>query len=285
MNWEINEQEQNKSGFLYQGVGEFRVIAFNPSKEDWEKLLHYERRNDYTGQTTTGTDYFTATFIMETVKTDINGGIKYRFPFDIRLYKKFQTNADDTMVRVIDNYGQCVFVDKAMYTKQEVPEGSTVTPPYRSCYQGQQTLVDFLRTLYNLPDPIKWDKEKGKFIKKDDVSKSFCALEKVKQYFEGDFKELEEIVMPVITKARTIRLLLGIKTSKNGKLFTQVYDRLFLKGYVQDFEYLKKHYEKNKEYLKDFVTEIEPLRHIEDKPDDISEPTQVQEESEDGLPF
>lgn len=86
---------------------------------------------------------------------------------------------------------------------------------------GECDLVAFLKKYLCVPDAFNY--VNGTWMKKEDADDYKFALENIKDYFKGDFKELKEAI--ALQPNNKIKLLYGVRTNDEGKQYQAVCTR------------------------------------------------------------
>lgn len=242
----------------YVGLGQSEILALNPTKKQLEEIYGREVQNEpqYFGtDEQTGVKWARLDFIVKTVPETCNGiDITSHATFTIRAEK--YANADGSKVRVIDAYGNSIWmsVEDANNHKQPTLSsgGNAKIAQYRIAYKGEPELVDFLRKYLLIPNAFEyvngsWALKKMKHIneltkeeaEKDDVlvyENHMLALDKsdFDGFFKGDVSALwSEIENKKKIKPLAVTLLYGIRTNNEGKQYQTVctgYDTVLYKN-------------------------------------------------------
>ena len=215
---------------LYQGIGVMKLEGFNPPMI---KVKGVETKAVYTGSySRDGEDikYVRINAMLKSVP-ELNHGINFSSRVSFILADKYQTNHDDTKVKVIDDYGNTAWVTKDQAAKKEVPiyanGPANIDNNYRPCLIGEENLIDFVKKYLCIPDRKTY--KDGKWVLNDRVNAKDCIVkfDHIKDFFNNDFAELNEI--PTYQPNNTIKVLFGIKTI-DGKSYQDAMDRVFAKG-------------------------------------------------------
>lgn len=223
----------------YVGVGQFKVLAVNPTKEELGKIYGTSIDNDieYTSKDATdGTDQVRIDFIIESV-AEKNNGVELKTKASYFLKNAPRFNAAKTKVQVINAYGESTWLDLGVAQAGGIPENqSWFEGPYRPALVGEEELTAFLKNYLNIP--VKsWKDKNGnvKFI--EDKTLAEARLEKISSYFKGNVKELQDIVK--FQPNNTIQLPLGVKLTEDNKEYQTVFTRMTLKSNVKDYTKLE----------------------------------------------
>ena len=239
------------------------VKGVNPNKQESEKFYGREQENEpeYLGSIEdNGTQIPSVriSFLVEldaTAKNSQQGTLCYpdinEFKSTVTFFlrKRFRFSKDGK-VQVIDKYGYSGWA-----TKEELQNHAQlmskngdplkITPTYRPAYDGEVELVDFIKTYLNFDEARVWID--GKWVNNPKVnSLDDCEvyLEKVENYFKGDFKELKDITK--IMPTNKVKVMFGIRTDEKGRQYQTAFTRMFLKNHVTDYSALDKEYQEAK---------------------------------------
>ena len=246
----------------YIGVGAMFVKGVNPNKQESEKFYGREQENEpeYLGSIDdNGTQIPSVriSFLVEldTSLKDKNGNPKYgdiqEFKSTVTFFlrKRFRFSKDGK-VQVLDKYGYSGWASKdelQNHTQLVSKNGNPlrITPAYRAAYDGEIELVEFIKTYLNFDEARVWID--GKWVNNPKVEKlDDCEvfLEKVEDYFKGNFKELKDITK--IMPTNKVKVMFGIRTDDEGRQYQTAFTRMFLKNHASDYSALDKEYQEAK---------------------------------------
>lgn len=200
------------------GLGEFKVVGFNPSREELEKLLgipELERDPEYLKQDDEGNQKLNLSIWLEHVKAD-----KQLFNLRISLKDTQRTNKDGSKHQYVNTAGATTWAD----SPENLPSWFLQDGrDNRIAHTGEEELYTFMRSWLNgleLRDPkatleIDW-----------------------KKLMRGNVRELIDLM--ATPYAQTVVALATVRTAENkeGEVvdYQQVYNRDFLPGYyMKDF--------------------------------------------------
>lgn len=193
----VSESNQ-EFGKLYEGLTQVNVIAVNPSKDELSKIYNREQEKD--PQYIFEKDNVKSALVSFLVK-DITETVKGYNNITFFVRDEIAYNKDNTKVQVIDKYGRTTWIDLETAKKGEVPTYTTkngvtldrVAAGYRPAYKGEAELVEFLKTYLGIPNVVKFEGSQpvGLVDKPEDCE---CALENIKEYFKGNFKEIKDAI-------------------------------------------------------------------------------------------
>lgn len=196
------------------GLFEAKVIAVNPSVEEYKDKLEIELKEDskaveYLGETKDGNNYLRLDFWLQNIKTDKKSKVTFF------LEDRERENKDSTKKQYINEVGMCSWADDP----NNLPEWFTKRD-YRVAHVGEEEFYDFMKTwLGNLDfrDPetvlqLDWKKlMRGnvKDIKEQidgEFSVNFCSLSTiVSKERDGEIKEYEVIYNKAFLPAYSLK--------------------------------------------------------------------------------
>lgn len=227
----------------YTGVAPVFVLGVNPNKTELEKIYNTELENtpEYISEIEVGDDHHKVTnvridFIVKTDSSKCGIEMVTKIPFFLR--KEYRVNRDGSKVQVIDKYGRTAWVTKEQYNNKEIPVYSNgpanIDKDYRACYHGEEDLINFLKTYLGIPNVMKY--VEGKWIMVNNPEDCEARLEKIENYFKGDFSELKSLIS--LLPNNKVKVLFGVKSTDDNKQYQAVYTQMFLKNNVTDYSKL-----------------------------------------------
>jgi len=220
-------KEAGESSFKrYVGLGSTFVKGVQPTKKEIDDFFGFESQAEpeYVKDTDNGKEVH-ITFLLQT-DPEANNGIelKSRAMFTLRLTPDY--NRDQTKVRVLDQYGNYTWANvedakagKALVGANGNPQ--KIDTKYRMACVGECDLVAFLKKYLWVQDAFNY--VNGTWMKKEDADDHKFALENIKDYFKGDFKELKEALS--LQPNNKVKLLYGVRTTDEGKQYQAVCTR------------------------------------------------------------
>lgn len=221
------ESREASEGFKrYVGVGSTFVKGVQPTKKEIDEFFGFESQAEpeYLVDTDNGKEV-RITFLLQT-DPEVNNGIelKSRAMFTLRQVPAY--NKDQTKVQVLDGYGNHTWVNtedakagKAILLSNGNPQ--KIDTKYRMACVGECDLIDFLKKYLWVQDAFNF--VNGVWVKKENADDFKFALEHIKDYFKGDFKELKEALS--LQPNNKIKLLYGVRTNDEGKQYQAVCTR------------------------------------------------------------
>ena len=238
----------------YIGVASVYVLSVNPTKSMLEELYgrSLDKAPEYVGDTEIGPEgdkkKVAQVRIDFVVKADPekycdSQGQPLEFISKVSLYlaNSFRYNKDQSKVQVIDKYGRTAWVSVEDAKNHVIPMytngPANIDKGYRPAYIGEEDLINFLKAYLNIPRVEKWENSQvvGLIDHPEDAE---AGLDHIPDYFKGDFSELQDIIG--YQPNNKVKVLFGIKTTDENKLYQTVYTRMFLKNNITDYSKLDK---------------------------------------------
>ena len=281
-------KESTEGGVIkrYIGVAPVTIAAVNPTKEHLEEIYGttLDKAPEYTGvQEIEGKQvpYARVDFIVKTVADKCDGiDMTTRISYFVR--KEYRFNRDHTKVQVIDKYGRTAWVTKEQATNHEIPMYSNgpanLDKDYRPCYHGEEDLTNFIKAYLVIPNVQRY--VDGKWIMVDNPSECEARLSEVDKLFDGNFKEIQEIIS--YQPNNKVKVLFGVRTTDDGKQYQTAYTQMVLTNSTSNYSRLDADVKERKNAGAYSTTEFEvvPLKEytvdatpIEDMPADTKAPT------------
>ncbi len=221
-----HESKETQEFKRYVGLASSYVLAVNPTKKELDQLRGFESQSEpeYIKDGENGKE----AHINFLVKTDpeANNGIEIINQLMFTLRPTPAYNKDESKVQVIDQYGNVTWAnteDAKAGKKLLSANGSElkIDAKYRMACVGEADLVGFLKKYLGVADAFNY--VNGSWILKDNAAECIFALEHIKDYFKGDFKELKEAL--ALQPNNKIKLLYGVRTTDDGKQYQTVASR------------------------------------------------------------
>lgn len=204
---------------LYVGLFEAKVIAVNPSAEEFEELMGWapkedSKQFDYLGESKDGNTSLRLDFWLEEIKTrnrdDMDVNEKFKVTFFLE--DKERENKDGTRTQYINKVGVCSWADDPNNLPDWFKERE-----YRKAFSGEEELYNFLRM----------------WLSKLDYRDKEAVLElEWKKLMRGNVKEIKDQVNGEWC-GNVVCLATITTTEKDGdvKEYQRVYNRGFLSPY------------------------------------------------------
>lgn len=247
-----NESTEGNVVKRYIGVAPVFVHAVNPTKAELEKLYGTQIENDpeYIGEIEVGEDKHKVKNVRLDfiVKTDPEkcGGIEFTTKVSLFIRNEYRYNRDNTKVQVIDKYGRTAWVTVEQAKAHEIPMykngPANLDKDYRPCFHGEEELTNFLKAYLNIPNVMKYVNNTWVMVDKPEDCEA--RLENIPEYFKGNFKELRDAIS--LQPNNKVKVLFGVKTTDDNKLYQAVYTQMFLKNSITDYSKLDKDVQERK---------------------------------------
>lgn len=222
----IKKTTENSSLFSrYIGYGPVTVVAINPNKQELIDMgFKAEEEPVYTQKDENGVkmafiDVYFQKAITASDTLEFSMPIKHRFFLKLK-----QITSKNGSVLCINNYGTSTFIPIEHAKLKTVPEKlSWFKTPYMVACEGQREFTEFLRAFFGIPN-LTYKNKKGVIVTIDNPSDAEVGLDKWGQLFDGDFSEIKCIKDFPDNK---LRVLFGVKTTEDNKVYQQVFNQYF----------------------------------------------------------
>lgn len=247
----VNKNESQQQKQMLVGVGEVRILRFNPTREELDKILGIERPEDY--EQKPEFEYFKENVEVKQKDKDgneidsifcdqlnITAWVKEvksgeKFPINFTIYKTDDISSTGK-TRFVNQHGKSIYCD----SEENLSEYFTHTPgkikqplKYRKAYKGEANFLEFLASWTNISP---FDTESSLFP------------EDSKRFWKGDMKELNSLVIDFSTHTVMCNFSVRVKevTDTDGNTETKEYNRIETKGFCNGY-YMKffRQYAKN----------------------------------------
>lgn len=198
-----SETQVVSTGNLYTGIDLFKVIAVNPNMEQLNALgIASTKEPEYLGSDKKGDQYIRVDFWLQ--------GITQKRPikFTTFLYNAIRVDKTGAKFQYINDFGKC-----AWGTDTELPAVTWFKPAgARKAFMGEEQLISFIRAWVNAGE--------------DDM----VSIENWDNIFRGNTKEFQEIFQAF--KDNTVRCMMQVRVSEDGKAFQEINPQHFTRAYV-----------------------------------------------------
>ena len=261
---------------VFVGVGKVKCLGVNLDAQKLSELYGREvtkERENVTEVEIDGVKYPRVSLRFTVQKEDDGDGIAFYATNEHSLIRKEHWNSEHTKMQVIDEYGRTAWATEEEIKNKAIPVSGSgnpinISPNYRVAYTGEEYLVNFLQALLNIPSVTKF--ADGKPVGMiDNPADAECRLEKIENYFKGDFSEITEILS--YQPDNKVQLAFGARTDDQNRTWQAVYNRFALKANARNYDKLQKNYESAQNYgaFKDTVFSIEPIHEYTVVPSDV----------------
>lgn len=294
----IAEQKQNKN---YMGIAISKILAINPTKQELEVIYGtpQEKEPEYVIKKDDGSIQVRIDFVLqidENLHKDSEGNpINKIYRKSIFLNNTPRKNSEGTKVQVIDKYGRTAWVTSDEYKAKAIPTyangPANLDSDYRACRAGEELLTANLVTYLGIPSPMKFDKNQNKWYLKSEEELVNCEarLDRIDDYFKGDFTELKQILS--YQPKNRVKILVGRRATSDGAIYPEIFDS-FLSIYATNDSYNKmwgQEISRRKAAggLQSSEFSLCPFKEIVVTPTNFIEDNEanVQDSSEEDLPF
>lgn len=237
----------------YIGVAPVFVLAVNPNKVELEKLYdtELEKAPEYVGEAEIGQEgnkkkvpQVRLDFIVQT-DVDKCSGIEMKTKISFFIKKEWRYNRDETKVQVINKYGETTWLPIENAKNGTVPETLSWFEPadFRPAYIGEEELTAFIKAYLNIPNK-SFRKKDGSVVELKDKSEAEARLDKIADYFKGDFSELRGVI--ALQPKNKVKCMFGVRTTDDNKQYQAVYTQKFLKNNITDYSKLDEELQERK---------------------------------------
>lgn len=278
-----NASSQGGEFKKFVGVGSFRVLGVNPTKEELEKFYGRDVQNEpeYVKDMQDTMDnnkpykQLRVSFMIQADKQYEDGKpikenaaltepLKTLITFFID--SRYFFNKDKTKVQVIDKYGRTAWVTPEQCKNHQIPVYSNgpakLDAGYRPAYRGEAELTEFMDNYLNITPIDTYNNNTGQWMTNPNPEDCEGWLEHIKDYFTGNVSELKEYCGYMPTNR--LKLLLGVRTDDQGRQFSTVYTRMTLRNGSKSYKRFKDSIEGQGAYLSNTVFSLKADGTIED---------------------
>lgn len=199
---------------FYQGIGNFKVLAVNPTKEQFEKVAGIELNNEpeYVNINLGDRTMNKVVFLVKNFDLDILTRVEFLISDEHRVSQNGKT-------QFINAQGSTAW-DEDLESLKNNPKMSWFdSSTARPAYEGEELLINFIKAWAN--------------VKPGDEA----SLDTIDKVVLGDVKELRNLQQAL--KGNEVRLLLGVD-DKGDKQYQKVYNKFFGRPYAKDSGFLRK---------------------------------------------
>lgn len=216
----------------YTGIAPVTIVCVNPNKAQMESTLGINVTDEvnYVGEVDVdGKKVANAriSFWLQPVAEKIGMEVS---PINMTMFirNEYRYNGDKTKVQVIDKYGRTAWVTVEQAKAHEIPMYSNgpakIDAGYRPAYVGEEDLVAFFKTFLGIPNVDVYNKNTGTWSTHENPEECEAGLEKIANYFKGDFSELRDII--ALQPNNKVKALFGVRTTEDGKQYQAVYPKV-----------------------------------------------------------
>ena len=231
------DSDATNSPKRYIGIGNANIIAVNPNREKFNEIFPHSKNTDpisYTGIRELDGKQIQTARVCFIVKLDpkFNEGIDATFPIYFNLEKRFRLNKDSSKIQVIDEFGRTAWLTKQELDTNAIPVYANGPAPlstnYHPVIRGEESLIRFLRAFLCIDDIDVWNDTTKTFEKNSNPDACRSLLEKINDYFNGDFSEIIEAIN--LRPDNKVKILFGVRHSDDNKDYQDFFNGWFLKN-------------------------------------------------------
>lgn len=230
----------------YIGIAPVYVLAVNPNKAELEKLYNttMDKEPEYLGEVEVDGNKIPNVRIDFIVKTDAprSNNIDFTSKVSFFIRKEYCYNRDKSKVQVIDKYGETAWVTVEQAKNKEIPVYSNgpakIDKDYRPCFRGEENLIKFIRTYLGIPRVYTYNRDDNSWNMRSNPSESEGRLDKILDYFNGDFSELKSII--ALQKENKIKVMFGVRKTDDGKMYQTVFTEEFASNNTKNYNNIDK---------------------------------------------
>ena len=243
-----NESQEAREFKRYIGVAPVFIKAVNPNKKEHEALFNTtleEAPNYVTNTEVDGNDVANAR-IQVVFQPDVEK-IGFEMPLvtmTLFIQNRPRVGANSGKTQVIDEYGRTAWATPEELAAHAIPVYSNgpadIDKDYRPAYVGEEELMEFVKAYLCIPSINTWDANLKKMVPNTKVKpeECECRFDNLDKIFKGDFSEIKDALG--FQPTNKVKVMLGVRTSDDGKLYQAVYTRKFLRNSSTNFSSLDK---------------------------------------------
>lgn len=215
----------------YVGVASVKVLAVNPTMEEWNKITggNMQKEPEYISTNNEGVKQAKITLLVQTDPKKTIGDIDTIIPVTFWFKKLPVQGSQSGKYQIIDKYGRTAWATEEEVKNKTIPQytngPANIDADYRRVVAGEEAFTNFLKSHLNIPSVSYLDKN-GNVVKHPNPSECEARLDNIMKIFDGDFKEIKTILG--YQKDNYSKMLFGVKTTEEGKEFQDVFMECFL---------------------------------------------------------
>lgn len=228
---QVNETSSNERK-LFQGIGLVKVVAVNPTKKELEKFgiipkdepIYISEGDVKINGEVKKVKQIRITFWVELLE---EGYEKTYIPVTYFLADVPVIGSKSGKYLAINKYGTPAYLTKEEIQTKNLADNMKwlLTDGLKPTVRGEVELVEFIKNWCNL-------KNVSKDTPENELSNCECYLEQIKDYFSNNISELKQCVKD--KENGKLKLLFGVKTTDDNKLYQNVATRLPMKHWQSD---------------------------------------------------
>lgn len=243
-----NESQEAREFKRYIGVAPVFIKAVNPDKKEHEALFNttLEEAPNYVGSVEVDGNDVANARIQVVFQPDVEK-IGFEMPLvtmALFLQNRPRVGANSGKTQVIDKYGRTAWATPEELAAHAIPVYSNgpadIDKDYRPAYVGEEELMEFVKAYLCIPSINTWDADLKKMVPNTKVKpeECECRFDNLDKIFKGDFSEIKDALG--FQPTNKVKVMLGVRTAEDGKLFQAVYTRKFLRNSSTNFSSLDK---------------------------------------------
>lgn len=207
----------------YTGIGVCEILAVNPTKVQIQEFMGYTPEEEPSYVNTIEDNGKTVqqarvSFVIRTIPEE-NNGISITRMLTFFLRNQYRQGSNTGKYQVMDNYGRTAWATKETIEAKETIMYSNgpanISKPYYPIYIGEEALTVFVRNFVNIPGTVKYVNGERKNKNDEELKACECKLEHIKDYFNGDFSEIKDVLS--LRPNGKVKILFGIRTTESGE--------------------------------------------------------------------
>ena len=224
--------EASSSIKRFKGVASVKILAVNPKKDEWNKILGANREEEI--------EYVSVKDDIKTVRItflcEIDGNRSVNnctgiVPLTFWLRKQQIKGSQSGKIKIIDKYGRTAWATEADIKDKKIPQyangPASIDEDYRKCVSGEEELTMFLKNLMCIPDVQYYNRTAGKWENNPNPQDCQARLDNIMKYFDGNVDEIREILKAFPNNQ--VRVLLGVRNADGRE-----YQDFFTQWFVQN---------------------------------------------------
>lgn len=278
-----NASSQGADFKKFVGVGSFRVLGVNPTKEELSKFYgrdvqkEPEYLKDKVDEKDGGKPYkqLRVTFMIQAdplfedgKPNKTNAKLKEPFKTTVSFYidSRYRYGKEKSKVEVMDKYGRTAWVTVEQAKNHQIPVykngPARLDADYHPMVRGEEALTQFILNYLNVTPIETYNKNTGEWIVNSHPEDCEGNLYRIKDYFKGDISELKEYCQMMPTNR--VKLCVGVQTDDQGNQYNTVYSGMSMRNGAKSYTAIKDTIDGDEYGSKNTVFSNDPLGIISD---------------------
>ena len=205
----------------YIGVGTVNILSVNPNnavlkKYGWS-IPDGAKEPEYTSIDSNGKKNARVRFLVSV--DELTEKPVLAVDFWVRNEYRTSDSNGELRCQVIDDYGRTAYVNKAQFSKKEIPQWSNgpakIDKNYKMCHSGEADLVQFLRTYLNVTPFEEYNPMTKEFeLTKNPGKLTFDNWDLI---CNGNVQEIKEMV--ALKPDNKMKVAFGVRTTNENKSY------------------------------------------------------------------